>query len=118
MTPNTFARVEAAVGRFLIDRGIEDFIVRATTLDETPVVLILADAQRRLRYSNVLESMIRRWIAAQMSDYPQAHSLLVFWRYRLESDPRTLDGPIAEHGEMFGEALTRSKGRLRGKGIA
>lgn len=103
-TARMLERVQATATQFLRAREIVNFDLHAIMHAGRPTILVFADAQRRLRYSNILEEMLRRYVAEQCPDLEGAEGLVVFWRYRLSTDVRQIAGPIAEL-EDFSEQM-------------
>lgn len=88
-------RLKSCVVAFLKARSISNFEVIVTTVAGNPVVLILADSHKRLRYSSILEELIRKNVLEKCRDRNLAAKLQVFWRFRLiEETPQTMMHPM------------------------
>jgi hypothetical protein len=79
--------INQAVCNFLEVRGIENFKVYTIAYDEQPVVLIQVAPQKKLRFSNIIEIQIRKFIRDSLSIEVPA----VFWRFK--TDYSEVPGP-------------------------
>lgn len=78
----TVALAYTAVTRFLEQRSVENFKVYVVLFDQQPIVLIKAQPQKRLRFSNIIEVQIRKYVREQTGiDVPA-----VFWRFKTGYD--------------------------------
>lgn len=78
----TVALTQAAVTRFLELRQVENFKVYVVLFDQQPIALIKAQPQKRLRFSNILEIQIRKFVKEHTGiDMPA-----VFWRFKTGYD--------------------------------
>lgn len=78
----TVAMAYTAVTRFLEQRRVENFKVYVVLFDQQPIVLIKAQPQKRLRFSNIIEVQIRKYVREQTGiDVPA-----VFWRFKTGYD--------------------------------
>lgn len=78
----TVAMAHAAVTRFLEQRQVENFKVYVVLFDHQPIVLIKAQPQKRLRFSNIIELQIRKFVREQTGIEIPA----VFWRFKTGYD--------------------------------
>ena len=78
----TVALAHAAVTRFLEQRQVENFKVYVVLFDHQPIVLIKAQPQKRLRFSNIIEVQIRKFVREQTGIEVPA----VFWRFKTGYD--------------------------------
>ena len=79
--------INQAVFIFLEVRGVENFKVYTIAYDEQPVVLIQVAPQKKLRFSNIIEIQIRKFIRENLSIEVPA----VFWRFK--TDYSEIPGP-------------------------
>jgi len=79
--------INQAAYNFLEVRGIENFKVYTIAYDEKPVVLIQVAPQKKLRFSNIIEIQIRKFIRDNLSIEVPA----VFWRFK--TDYSEVPGP-------------------------
>ena len=79
--------INQAVFIFLEVRGVENFKVYTIAYDEQPVVLIQVAPQKKLRFSNIIEIQIRKFIRENLSIEVPA----VFWRFK--TDYSEVPGP-------------------------
>jgi len=78
----TVALAQVAVTRFLELRQVENFKVYVVLFDQQPIALIKAQPQKRLRFSNILEIQIRKFVKEHTGiDMPA-----VFWRFKTGYD--------------------------------
>lgn len=76
----TLQAINRIVHRFLEVRGVENFKVYTIAYDDHPVVLIQAEPQKKLRFSNIIEIQIKRFIRENLSIEVPA----VFWRFKTD----------------------------------
>ncbi|OIP08953.1 MAG: hypothetical protein AUK53_10175 [Betaproteobacteria bacterium CG2_30_59_46] len=79
--------INQAAYHFLEVRGIENFKVYTIAYDEQPVVLIQVAPQKKLRFSNIIEIQIRKFIRDNLSIEVPA----IFWRFK--TDYSEVPGP-------------------------
>ena len=79
--------INAAAHNFLEVRGVENFKVYTIAYDNQPVVLIQAEPQKKLRFSNIIEIQIKKHIRDHFSTEVPA----VFWRFK--TDNTDVPGP-------------------------
>ncbi|MDP2879020.1 MAG: hypothetical protein Q8N74_05780 [Sulfuricella sp.] len=79
--------INQATYNFLEVRGIENFKVYTIAYDEQPVVLIQVAPQKKLRFSNIIEIQIRKFIRDNLSIEVPA----IFWRFK--TDYSEVPGP-------------------------
>lgn len=79
--------INQAVYHFLEVRGVENFKVYTIAYDEQPVILIQVAPQKKLRFSNIIEIQIRKFIRDGLSIEVPA----VFWRFK--TDYSEIPGP-------------------------
>lgn len=72
---------------FLEVRGVENFKVYTIAYDEQPVILIQVAPQKKLRFSNIIEIQIRKFIRDNLSVEVPA----IFWRFK--TDYSEVPGP-------------------------
>jgi hypothetical protein len=72
--------INHAVTAFLQSRGVVNFKVYTLEYSNRPVVLIKAEAQKKLRFSNILEVQIRKFLHDKLSVEVPA----VFWRFKMD----------------------------------
>lgn len=77
---STLQSINQLVYRFLEVRGVENFEVYTLDYDNHPVVLIQADPQKRLRFSNIIEIQIKKFVRDSLSIEVPA----VFWRFKTD----------------------------------
>lgn len=81
---STLALVNQAVRAFLENRGVSNFKVYTLEYGGSPVVLIKAEPQKKLRFSNILEAQIRKFLKEKYEiDVPA-----VFWRFKMGYDDK------------------------------
>lgn len=93
----TLSIINAAVVKFLEVRGVTSFDVYTIDHEGTPVVLIKAEPQKKLRFSNILEIQIKKFIREKLSiDIPA-----VFWRFKVDyaetPGPEQIDYEFEDH---------------------
>lgn len=77
---HTVEAITIAVHRFLESRGVINFKVYTLVYEDKPVVLIQAEPQKKLRFSNILEIQIKQFIREKLDkDVPA-----VFWRFKTD----------------------------------
>ena len=79
--------INQAAYNFLEVRGIENFKVYTIAYDAQPVVLIQVAPQKKLRFSNIIEIQIRKFIRDNLSIEVPA----IFWRFK--TDYSEVPGP-------------------------
>lgn len=77
---NTLKTINQIVYNFLEVRGVENFKVYTIAYDDQPVVLIQAEPQKKLRFSNIIEIQIKKFIRETLSIEVPA----VFWRFKTD----------------------------------
>src|SRR5574340_454817 len=80
MGRDTLNAINRAVNTFLEQRGVENFKVYTIAYDDQPVVLIKAEPQKKLRFSNIIEIQIRKYVRDNLSIEVPA----VFWRFKTD----------------------------------
>lgn len=83
----TLKNINSTVFHFLEMREIQNFKVYTMDYERTPVVLIQALPQKKLRFSNILEIQIKRYLAEKLGVKIPA----VFWRFK--TDDSEAPGP-------------------------
>ncbi len=78
----TLETVNQAVYSFLSSRGVANFQVYTLEHNGNPVVLIKAEPQKKLRFSNILEIQIRKFL----QDKLEIEVSGVFWRFKTDCD--------------------------------
>ncbi|MDO9064193.1 MAG: hypothetical protein Q7U25_03160 [Sulfuricella sp.] len=84
---DTLQAINQAAYNFLEVRGIENFKVYTIAYDEQPVILIQVAPQKKLRFSNIIEIQIRKFVRDNLSIEVPA----VFWRFK--TDYSEIPGP-------------------------
>lgn len=87
LSRETLNNINRAVNKFLELRGVENFKVYTIAYDDQPIVLIKADPQKKLRFSNIIEIQIRKFVRDNLSVEVPA----VFWRFK--TDYSEVPGP-------------------------
>lgn len=77
----TLKKINSAVFHFLEIRGVQNFKVYTIDYEHNPVVLIQAIPQKKLRFSNILEIQIKRFLAEKLGLQVPA----VFWRFKTDN---------------------------------
>lgn len=72
--------INQAAHEFLEVRGVDNFKVYTIAYDDQPVVLIQAVPQKKLRFSNIIEIQIKKFIRDNLSVEVPA----VFWRFKTD----------------------------------
>lgn len=89
--------INHAVHNFLESKEVTNFKVYTILCEANPVVLIQAEPQKKLRFSNILEVQIKTFLSEKLAvDVPA-----VFWRFK--TDERNEPGP-EQAGYSFEEA--------------
>lgn len=83
----TLEAINQTANKFLEIRGIENFKVYTIAYDNQPVVLIQVAPQKKLRFSNIIEIQIKKFIRINLSIEVPA----VFWRFK--TDNTDIPGP-------------------------
>lgn len=73
--------ISIAVIRFLAARGVSNFKVYTIDYEHHPVVLIQAEPQKKLRFSNILEIQIKQYLRDRLG----VHVPAVFWRFKTDA---------------------------------
>ena len=79
--------INQAAYHFLEVRGVENFKVYTIAYDAQPVILIQVAPQKKLRFSNIIEIQIRKFIRDNLSIEVPA----IFWRFK--TDYSEVPGP-------------------------
>lgn len=80
VSKRTVEAITVAVHQFLESRGVVNFKVYTLVYEDKPVVLIQAEPQKKLRFSNILEIQIKKFIREKVdTDVPG-----VFWRFKTD----------------------------------
>ena len=93
----TLATINSAVIKFLEARGVTNFDVYTLDHEGNPVVLIKAEPQKKLRFSNILEIQIKKFLREKLAvDVPA-----VFWRFKVDyadtPGPEQVDYEFEDH---------------------
>ena len=72
--------INKAVYGFLEVRGVTNFKVYTIAYENQPVVLIQAEPQKKLRFSNIIEIQVKKFIRDTLSIEVPA----VFWRFKTD----------------------------------
>lgn len=92
----TLETVNQAVYSFLSSRGVCNFKVFTLEYGGHPVVLIKAEPQKKLRFSNILEIQIRKFLRDKL----EVEISGVFWRFKMDQSdqpgPEQVDYGIDE----------------------
>jgi hypothetical protein len=76
--------ITSAVHGFLASRGVVNFKVHTLEHEGNPLVLIKAEPQKKLRFSNIIEIQIREFLREHFSvEVPG-----VFWRFKVDSSAK------------------------------
>jgi hypothetical protein len=81
---STRALITQAVRAFLESRGVSNFKVYTLEYGGNPVVLVKAEPQKKLRFSNILEAQIRKFLKEKYEVEVPA----VFWRFKMDYDDK------------------------------
>ena len=84
---DTLLAINQAAYQFLEVRGVENFKVYTIAYDNQPVVLIQVEPQKKLRFSNIIEIQIKKFVREKLSVEVPA----VFWRFK--TDYSEVPGP-------------------------
>lgn len=106
VSKRTVEAITVAVHQFLESRGVINFKVYTLVYEDKPVVLIQAEPQKKLRFSNILEIQIKKFIRENLdTDVPG-----VFWRfktdYKEEPGPEQADYEFDEQPTYPQDATT------------
>ena len=106
VSKRTVEAITVAVHQFLESRGVINFKVYTLVYEDKPVVLIQAEPQKKLRFSNILEIQIKKFIREKVdTDVPG-----VFWRfktdYKEEPGPEQADYEFDEQPTYPQDATT------------
>lgn len=74
----TLQTINKMACQFLEMRGVENFKVYTIAYEDQPVVLIQAEPQKKLRFSNIIEIQIKKFVRDNLSIEVPA----VFWRFK------------------------------------
>ncbi|MCE5181641.1 MAG: hypothetical protein LLG15_07565 [Betaproteobacteria bacterium] len=77
----TLQTINKITCQFLEARGVENFKVYTIAYEDQPVVLIQAEPQKKLRFSNIIEIQIKNFIRDTLSIEVPA----VFWRFKTDN---------------------------------
>lgn len=77
---DTLQSINQIAYRFLEVRGVENFKVYTIAYDSQPVVLIQAEPQKKLRFSNIIEIQIKKFVRDNLKLEVPA----VFWRFKTD----------------------------------
>ncbi|HUW50581.1 MAG TPA: hypothetical protein VMV75_06165 [Sulfuricella sp.] len=77
----TLQTINKIACQFLEARGVENFKVYTIAYEDQPVVLIQAEPQKKLRFSNIIEIQIKKFIRDNLSIEVPA----VFWRFKTDN---------------------------------
>lgn len=95
----TLKKINNAVCHFLEVREVQNFKVYTMDYENNPVVLIQAVPQKKLRFSNILEIQIKRYLEEKLGLQIPA----VFWRFKVDSSnepgPEQVDYDYEEQPE-------------------
>ena len=72
--------ITIAVHRFLESRGVVNFKVYTLVYEDKPVILIQAEPQKKLRFSNILEIQIKKFLRESLDTNVPG----VFWRFKTD----------------------------------
>lgn len=93
----TLASINSAVIKFLEARGVTNFDVYTLDYEGNPVVLIKAEPQKKLRFSNILEIQIKKFLRETLDVKVPA----VFWRFKVDyadtPGPEQVDYEFEDH---------------------
>lgn len=81
ISKGTLHTINKMTCQFLEARGVENFKVYTIAYEDQPVVLIQAEPQKKLRFSNIIEIQIKNFVRDTLSIEVPA----VFWRFKTDS---------------------------------
>lgn len=84
VSKRTVEAITIAVHHFLEARGVVNFKVYTLVYEDNPVVLIQAEPQKKLRFSNILEIQIKKFIREKLGKEVPA----VFWRFKTDQSEK------------------------------
>jgi len=87
VSTRTQEAITRAVHGFLEARGVVNFKVYTLIHEDNPVILVQAEPQKKLRFSNILEIQIRKFVQEKLGKEAAA----VFWRFK--TDNSDVPGP-------------------------
>ena len=97
VSKQTVEDITIAVHQFLESRGVINFKVYTLVYEDKPVVLIQAEPQKKLRFSNILEIQIKKYIREKLDINVPG----VFWRFKIDykedPGPEQADYEFDEH---------------------
>lgn len=70
--------ISHAVQKFLESKEVTNFKVYTILCEDNPVVLVQAEPQKKLRFSNILEAQVRNFLSEELAVEVPA----VFWRFK------------------------------------
>lgn len=112
----TLKSINNAVFHFLEIRGVQNFKVYTIDYEHNPVVLIQAIPQKKLRFSNILEIQIKRFLAEKLGLQVPA----VFWRFKTDNSdtpgPEQADYEFEEEPEYPQDQQTADTAIAAGDG--
>jgi hypothetical protein len=102
--------INGAVYQFLQVRGVKNFKVYTIDYEQHPVVLIQAVAQKKLRFSNILEIQIKHHLREKLGCRVAA----IFWRFKIDNSeqpgPEQADYDYDESSESSQDRQTIEPG--------
>jgi len=84
ISKRTLQSINEVVYQFLLAREVQNFKVYTIDYEDNPVVLIQAEPQKKLRFSNILEIQIKRHLREKLGFQVPA----IFWRFKTDSSER------------------------------
>lgn len=81
ISKNTLHTINKTACQFLEARGVENFKVYTIAYEDQPVILIQAEPQKKLRFSNIIEIQIKHFVRDTLSIEVPA----VFWRFKTDN---------------------------------
>lgn len=81
ISKSTLHTINKTACQFLEARGVENFKVYTIAYEDQPVVLVQAEPQKKLRFSNIIEIQIKNFIRDTLSIEVPA----VFWRFKTDN---------------------------------
>ena len=80
ISKGTLQTINQVAYKFLEVRGVENFKVYTIAYEDQPVVLIQAEPQKKLRFSNIIEIQIKKFVRDNLSIEVPA----IFWRFKTD----------------------------------
>lgn len=80
ISKSSLLSINQLVYKFLEVRGVENFKVYTIAYEDQPVVLIQAEPQKKLRFSNIIEIQVKKFVRDHLSIEVPA----VFWRFKTD----------------------------------